>query len=76
MMKDKAFGKINKKQREAINRVMSRTNGLLISVNTILETTEMESEPLNVANDGLRRADFLADFISDYSGSDRKNGFC
>lgn len=69
LMREGMFGDINQKQHEACGKVLRRTADLLSMVNSILYTTSLEAEAVQVEKHALDLEAFLRELKSLYDGA-------
>ena len=73
MIKDGLLGEINPKQKEALEKVMSRAADQIHMINAIMQTTQLESRTTVPELHLVNLSEFLAHFQSDYELTHNKN---
>jgi signal transduction histidine kinase len=67
-----AFGNLSTEQEAGLDKIRAQAAHLLRLINAILEITSIESGVVNLHNEPLNLAEFIADNRSDYAMSDGK----
>lgn len=73
MVKEGMLGEINPKQKEALEKVMSRAADQIHMINAIMQTTQLESRTTVPELHLVNLSEFLAHFQSDYELTHNKN---
>jgi len=66
MVHDRILGDINEKQEKALEKAIDKTRDLLDMINSILDTTRLESEAVKLEREEFNLSDFLEKLRSDY----------
>ena len=66
MVKEGMLGEINPKQKEALQKVLSRAADQLAMINTIMQTTQLEARATTLERDVVNLSDLLRGLRSDY----------
>lgn len=69
LIRDQLLGPINPEQEKALSKIMTRSNDLLTTINTILNATKLGIEEVKVQNREVQLNDFLSDLKAGYRTS-------